>query len=533
MSTQHDTAAGAPLPSNTAWRRAGLLALAALACALMLGGLSAWFLGSVGLAGLTAAAFVFNFHVPGALIRLLAVGRTAAKYGERLLGHKAALADQVARRTNLFAAMAAAPAVRQKGWQLGDEARLADWLDDVEDLDYARLRIDMPAVATGAGLLALVAATAWIAPLALVATGLLILAMLTPGGGLARAGAMAWEHRRQLQREGAQRLGMAMASAIPLRAEGDWGTTSAEALARLSEAEATTLSTARRQAGLDAMGGLIGPAGLLSVVGAAYWSGARGEDLLIPVFLGFGWLTFGETLHGLSRIVVARFRRDAARGEIAGWTGTPAASVPATAVRPTRMTFSDVPRIAPDGRVIGEPVTLELEAGRPLVLTGPSGCGKTSLLKQVAGWITEDTACAGTTVLSAAARRHSAFFCPHDAAILSDTFRANLFAPAANDDDIHSALEKVELTERVEQAGGLDAWVTQGQLSLGEAQRFNLARAFLTDKPIVLLDEPTEHLDHDQGRRILDRLSRHLADRVVVICSHREIAVAGLQSFRL
>ena len=66
------------------WRQAALFAAAALLCGVLLGGLSAWFLGSVALAGLTAAAYSFNFHIPAALVRLFAVGRTAARYGERL-----------------------------------------------------------------------------------------------------------------------------------------------------------------------------------------------------------------------------------------------------------------------------------------------------------------------------------------------------------------------------------------------------------------------------------------------------------------
>lgn len=74
---------------------------------------------------------------------------------------------------------------------------------------------------------------------------------------------------------------------------------------------------------------------------------------------------------------------------------------------------------------------------------------------------------------------------------------------------------------RIRQAGGLDAWIRSDQFSLGEAQRLNLARAWLSDRPIVLLDEPSEHLDDDQGQAILKRLLAHLRGRVVVISTHR------------
>lgn len=74
-----------------------------------------------------------------------------------------------------------------------------------------------------------------------------------------------------------------------------------------------------------------------------------------------------------------------------------------------------------------------------------------------------------------------------------------------------------------EDGGGLDGWITQDQLSLGEARRLNLARAWLSDKALILLDEPTEHLDEDQGPRILARLLVRLDDRIVVPSSHRPV----------
>ena len=58
-------------------------------------------------------------------------------------------------------------------------------------------------------------------------------------------------------------------------------------------------------------------------------------------------------------------------------------------------------------------------------------------------------------------------------------------------------------------------------LSLGEAQRLNLARALLSHMPIVLLDEPTEHLDAEQAGRIMDRLVARFSDRIMLFSSHQ------------
>lgn len=527
---------------NRFWRYARAFAVVAAACGMLLGGLSAWFLGSVALAGLTAAAFTFNFHTPAALVRLLALGRTAAKYGERLAGHWAALSDQVARRIALFSAIALAPAVRSAGWQLGDEARLADYLDDVEDLDFARLRVSLPTLSAGVGLIAMLAATLVLVPTSLLPIALVVIITILAAAGLSRAGIRAWEQRRSLQRKGAQRLGMALASAVPLQAEGAWRGECAEALARLSEAEATDRQRNGRQAALEMLGGLIGPVGLLSVVGSAWFSGFRNDALLVPIFLGFAWMALGEALQGLSGIVVARFRREAAAAEMAKWTGADSQPVAVYAVSGQLQEIEAVHLIrrTPTGSPLGFPLTARFTAGRPTVLSGPSGCGKTSLLKQIAGWIGNDVMQINrsgqglcrqqTTPLD---RQGSCFFCPHDAAILADTVRANLFAPTVPDNRIWGALEAVELDRRIAETGGLDAWITQDQLSLGEAQRLNLARALLTDKPIVLLDEPTEHLDEIQAGRILSRLLLRLQDRIVVISSHRPFAAAGVAEIHL
>ena len=147
--------AAAVIASRRSWRIATALAFAAAACGMLLGGMSAWFLGSVALAGLSASAATFHFHTPAALIRLFAVGRTGARYGQRLVGHRAALIDQVARRVSLFASLAASQSVHRAGWQLGDRSRLADYLDDVEDLDFARLRASLPSLTLACAMIAL------------------------------------------------------------------------------------------------------------------------------------------------------------------------------------------------------------------------------------------------------------------------------------------------------------------------------------------------------------------------------------------
>ena len=508
------------------WRLALLLAVAAVASGILLTGVSVWFLGAVALAGLgpAAAALAFNFHTPAAFVRLFALTKTACKYGERVFGHRAALLDQVRRRSALFAAMAHAPSTRAVGWQLGNQDRLSDYMEDVEDVDYARLRVAMPALALMAGTTVMAGATAWLAAAALVpiaAFSIIVVVMLYRAMQVVSGQRAAV---RFSQRGTGRLLGAALAAVVPLKAEQAFAKVLASAFAGFSAAAGQQAAQRRALALLDMVAGLAGPVAALSVLVAAWHAGSRGSDLLVPAFLAFGWLTLGETVLGLSRIVLGRVRELAASEGLRRWTAAPGADgVTLAFAALQRLVLTNVPRQAPNGRGLGEPVSLTLEAGRPTMLVGSSGTGKTTLLKQIAGWIGADDVGRYTgdgVVLLAARRCAMSHLCLHDAAILSDTIRENLFAPNAADSECWEALAAVELDGRIEVAGSLDAWIEQDMLSLGEAQRLNLARALLSEAPLVLLDEPVEHLDPEQGSRIRNRILRQLADRIVVYSSH-------------
>ncbi len=515
-----------PRQARAPWGLAIALACAATASAVLLTGVSAWFLGAVALAGLGPAAFAFNFHTPAAFVRLLALTKTVGKYGERVAGHRATLSDQVRRRVSLFNAMAQTPSTRTAGWQLGNQDRLADYMEDVEDLDSARLRVGLPMAMLGAAFAVLLVATAWLAPLALAG-----IVPATAAVGLASAwmrprAAARWLDLRKAQRDAGRRLDAALAAAVPLQAERAFGDTLAAGFVRFEAAERARLGQRHALAIAECATAMAGPSIALSVMVAAWHAGERGEGLLLPAFLAFAWLALAETALTVPRMVFSSVRTHAARENLAVWSA--GADQEPAMIRadetPAALVLYDVPRRSPDGRRLGEPLSAIARAGRPTVLVGGSGTGKTTLLKQIAGWIGDDGEgrfAGDGTVLPAAVRRAMSHLCLHDCAILADTIRENLLAPAAGDAACWDALRAVELEGRIVAAGGLDAWIDQDMLSLGEAQRLNLARALLSNCPIVLLDEPTEHLDAKQGERIFARVLERLQNRIVVYSSHR------------
>lgn len=512
-------------PGNRrAWRLAFGLAAMALAANVALAGTAVTFLAAVALAGAAPAAFAFNFHHPAAMVRLLALLRTGARYGERMAGHRAALADQVRRRASLFAALARAPESRGAGWQLGRPERLADYIDDVADVDYARLRVGFPLALTGTALLALLAATAFVAPLALLPLALLATTSLL----LARRTAdhlVACEVRmRATRRAAAANLGAALAGAVPLDAEGRRAAALRSALDQVRDAERSAARERRALARFEALLALAGPAAALAVPAAAWSAGARGMGLLPAAFLAFAWVGLAEPLLALPRALLGAVRGRLARASLAAGEGAGTEMNPMVGTTSGSLTLYGLRLRAPDGRDLGPAPDLSMEPGLALAVVGASGCGKTTLLKALAGWCEDrpgEVVRLGGAVVPAARRRALTYLGLHDAAVLADTVRENLFAPAASDTELWAALAAVELDARIRSAGGLDAWIGEGSLSLGEAQRLNLARAALCAAPLILLDEPAEHLGDDQAGRILRRLLGGWRDRVVVLTSHR------------
>lgn len=515
------------------WSVAFAFALLALAAAVLLTGVSVWFLGAVALAGVGPAALTFNFHMPAAIVRLLAITRTGARYGERMAGHQAAIGEQVARRTALFAAMAGSAQSREAGWQLAHDERLGDFMDAVEDVDMARLRVNFPVATLGAGAALLWGATVWLIPSAGLANAVLVAVCVATGLALMRPMATLERRQRAFGRAAAAGYGAALAATVPLTAEGERAGRTAAALAPLIEREHVLASLKRRLAAIESVASLLGPAAAVTTLALAYATGARDQALLVPAFLAFAWLAMGESAAVLAQSALGRVKANAAAAELRAWDGDGSATMSIFAPPPS-LSMLKISRLVPttaDGRRLAAPISATVTTTQPLVLVGPSGSGKTTALKQIAGWLPTPS---GTVAIDGVprgdeTRRAATHLALHDSAVLTDTVRENLFAPGTDDPSLWDALSAVELDGRVREAGGLDAWIDPHRLSLGEAQRLNLARALLSTAPVVCLDEPGEHLGEGQAARIVPRVVARLADegRCVVMASHHGYSVAG------
>lgn len=172
--------------------------------------------------------------------------------------------------------------------------------------------------------------------------------------------------------------------------------------------------------------------------------------------------------------------------------------------------------------------------GRWLVIDGPSGSGKSTILTAMLGMLPTSAGQVRANDVSIRAVQESSWrqtiaWCPQEAHIFSSTIRGNLMLAATSvhrpsDRELHEVLARVGLDALVATLPeGLDQSVGAGGslLSGGERQRLAVARALLTGADVLLLDEPTAHLDAPTATAMMTDLRRASAEHVVVLVSHR------------
>jgi len=180
--------------------------------------------------------------------------------------------------------------------------------------------------------------------------------------------------------------------------------------------------------------------------------------------------------------------------------------------------------------------TLHVAPGERVGIVGPSGAGKSSLIGVVAGLLVADhgtvlvdgmdmAAMGGNGELRAWRRRLT--WVPQRPTLFSGTVADNLRlgSPEASEEDLWAALEVACLADTVAGLpGGLAAVLSEHaeDLSAGERQRLALARALVRhDAGLVLLDEPTAHLDPHLEQAVVSRLAVALAGRSALVVTHR------------
>jgi ATP-binding cassette subfamily C protein CydC len=498
------------------WRASGYAAVVSIASIVLLG-LSGWFITAAAVAGLagTIAAQGFNYMLPSAGIRLLAILRTAGRYGERLASHDAAFGALARIRPALFLGLARGPADHALALTQGEAtARIVQDVNVVE-AQFVRLSAVPGMIAALASGLLLCALGGWRPAVALLMclAGLLALATFlarrleAPGrevqrasGALKDAFAGVADAAAELRCYGVEAQAVEVIDACSRR---------------LAEAQRAQASVAGWFEFIQAVA--LGAAGLAALILAAP------EGAPIAALCA---LAAVMTIDGAGPVLRSLAQRSAVREATARLNDL----LPGVTDEGEDTAWAAAPSI--------DLLGTHLLAGTRVALVGASGTGKTTLVESLLGLRTVEPGIAfidGKDVgsIPLANRRGTFGWAPQDAVLLAGTIRDNLALgdPLADDTAMWAVIADVALTDVIEALpNGLDSWIGEHgvRLSGGERRRLALARAYLVAAPWLLLDEPTEGLDAATERRVAERLSVRLArtGQGLVMVSHRPAMVA-------
>lgn len=525
---------------------AGWMALAILVSALAtlahiaLMATSGWFIAAMALAGATGASV--NYFTPSAAIRAYAVVRTVGRYGERIVGHEATLKFVAALRPWFFARLIPLAPAALEDQRSGD--LLARLKGDIDRLEFAFLRILSPVIA---GVLVLGAGLAF---LALHDAGMAVgigTAALLAGLGLPllvhRLGARA---AREVT-AGTAQLNALLVDHIEGRAELSIYDPDRRHRTALDETSDTLIAREHRLAGILGFAGAgVGLFAQLSLVLVLMIAAPRvlagtlpGADLPMLALLALSlfeavaplplaFQTLPSTLASARRIF-GLIDRPPPVEEPA--TPQPVPEAGALAFAHAGLTYPGATAAALTD------IDLALTPGRRIGVVGASGSGKSSLVALALRFRAPgpgEVTFAGSSLAafnSDALRRRMAVLAQHDH-LFTATIRENLLIadPDASQGKLEAVLERAGILAFVAaQPEGLDTFLgaNGAKVSGGEARRLGLARALLKDAPILILDEPTEGLDGETERRVLDGLLGVGRDQSLLFITHRR---AGLDA---
>ena len=190
----------------------------------------------------------------------------------------------------------------------------------------------------------------------------------------------------------------------------------------------------------------------------------------------------------------------------------------------------------PDGTWGCRDLSFCVKKGEIIGIAGASGSGKSTLFKLLLGLYTHQEGAVLTRrrAKSETDLTEQFFFAymPQQGGILPDTVAANISIGKLLDQDAIASATRLSKVDSFVAAmpQGYDTVIggTHATVSSGQAQRIVLARVFAHEAEILLLDEPTAQLDHENEADILDNLCTHLGEKACLVISHRPAVLARM-----
>ncbi len=474
-------------------------------------------------------------------VRALSIGRGVFRYSERLASHDVAFRVLADVRVRVYQRLERLAPAGLRDVRSGDLlARLVCDVDATQDLFIRGIAPPLTAFVVGAG--AVTAVLLILAPAgAVLAAGLLAGGVLVCWLAAARARHSS-RHLAPARGELAARVADLLAGAADLHAFGAQDV----ALARAAAADAELTRLARGSAAGAALGSGLSAA----VAGLTLWGvlllgvAATGAGALSRVPFAVITLTALAAFEAVTGLPAAAIELGQARGSAARVRAVldtpdpvrdPAAPRPLPG-GPLRVTLRGAQvRYEPGGPLAIDGVDLDLAAGRRVALVGPSGAGKSTVAAVLLRFceLTGGTATLGGASLAsyhADNVRTVISGCVADPHVFDTTIRENirLARVAASDDDLAAVAARARLLPWIRSLPlGWETPVGPRGVAVsgGERQRIALARALLADPALLILDEPTAHLDPDSRRALTADLLAATAGRATLLITHE---LAGL-----
>lgn len=556
-------------PSFDLWLISWLLGLIFAISIIALLMISGWFITGAALAGMLAVgSHAFNYMVSAGIIRMLAMARTASRYGELMVSHHAVFDLLKTLRLRFFDHLAAKPLTQQRN-TLHASQYMHRLVSDIDKLDEFVLRVISPWLISTITMTLLAIFIGFVLPIStifkLVIFALLTLALLLP---LLATGLGIEQSQRLAEASEARRHKLLAPLAIitQLLLWRQW-----HAQTKSYTTQDNILQTLEWQAQKQRSGYTLGIQWLfyLSILVVlfavatldtkasinlplilAVTLGLLGiQEIVVP--LGQNYLSLGSSIAAKNRlnallnqhlndskvtksnIQQGTFNKEKVKLE----TPYPLLPLPTNALT---VRLKSIYAKIPKALVGAQHVNASIRSGTPLIIRGPSGCGKSTLLQMLAG---ELPALSGEVTLNGKAWLNYDWqdqlgYLGQQLDIFDQSLAANLRLGKvdASDTELLTALDKVGLSSWLQtQPQGLATPLGEygAAISGGQARRIALARLLLKPRRVLLLDEPFAGLDAQNRAQVWQNVRTHQKEDILIIVSHHEWDMGHCESLIL
>ncbi|MCG8487286.1 MAG: thiol reductant ABC exporter subunit CydC, partial [Chromatiales bacterium] len=512
----------------------GLLSITTLIANVVLMATSGWFIASMAIAG--AHGLTINYFTPAAIIRFSAIVRTAGRYAERLVTHSATLRILSRLRVWLYEKIEPLAPAGLEDIRSGD--LLSRIGADIDTLDQFYLRLLLPVIVALVSSLLFILFLAFFDPLLMLIEAALLFAagVLLP----LLSNHLSSDNSRQIQQLGSS---LRTQQVEYLQGIGELLVDGADGRysKRLDQLSGELIGQQQRISQINglsqAMVGLLANLAMWLIMIVAIPMVEQGslppaQLAMLALFnlasfeavapLPMAFQTLGQQLAAAKRIFQIADRQPTIEEPID----------PDPQISDLTLNLFNISYHYPQDPTSGvEDISLQLSPGKKIALLGPSGCGKSTLLQLMLKFRMPDRgrlSLGGITYdqLSGASIRSKIAVSTQTSHLFNTTIRENLLlgCAEATQSDMQNVCRIAQIDDFIQtlpegyqtEVGELGV-----RLSSGQQRRLTLARALLKQAPILILDEPTEGLDSDTERRLIETLMRHCTDCGLLWITHR------------